>query len=115
MRNVLLKMLIQTAYDLRGPDAGQRISGGPGWLDSNKYDVEAKAEDPVPEAELKRMLQSLLAGSHTAFALGAAPASAAFAEIDETVSGPTTLRANPPVGLRITTAGIAHPIPSFCR
>jgi uncharacterized protein (TIGR03435 family) len=61
MRNVSLKMLIQTAYDLRGLDAGQRISGGPGWLDSNKYDVEAKAADPVSEAELKRMLQSLLA------------------------------------------------------
>jgi uncharacterized protein (TIGR03435 family) len=61
MRNVSLKMLIQTAYDLYGPDAGQRISGGPGWLDSTKYDVEAKAADPVSEAELKRMLQSLLA------------------------------------------------------
>jgi uncharacterized protein (TIGR03435 family) len=34
MRNVSLKMLIQTAYDLGGPDAGWRISGGPGWLDS---------------------------------------------------------------------------------
>src|SRR5215472_4787626 len=61
MRNVSLKILIQTAYDLRGPDAGQRISGGPGWLDSNKYDVDAKAAEPVSEAELKRMLQSLLA------------------------------------------------------
>jgi hypothetical protein len=29
MRNVSLKMLIQTAYDLRGADAGQRTSGGP--------------------------------------------------------------------------------------
>jgi uncharacterized protein (TIGR03435 family) len=61
MRNVSLKMLIQTAYDLRGPEAGQRISGGPVWLDSNKYDIEAKAAEPVSEAELKRMLQSLLA------------------------------------------------------
>jgi uncharacterized protein (TIGR03435 family) len=61
MRNVSLKMLIQTAYDLRGLDAGQRISGGPGWLDSTRYDVEAEAAEPVPEAELKRMLQSLLA------------------------------------------------------
>jgi uncharacterized protein (TIGR03435 family) len=61
MRNVSLKMLIQAAYDLRGLDAGQRISGGPGWLDSARYDVEAEAAEPVPEAELKRMLQSLLA------------------------------------------------------
>jgi uncharacterized protein (TIGR03435 family) len=61
MRNVSLKMLIQTAYDLRGPDAGQRISGGPGWLDSTRYDVEAKAADSVSETDLKRMLQSLLA------------------------------------------------------
>lgn len=61
LRDVSLKTLIQRAYDLRGPEAGQRISGGPGWLDSTRFDVEAKAADPVPEAELRRMLQSLLA------------------------------------------------------
>jgi uncharacterized protein (TIGR03435 family) len=61
MTNASLKMLLQTAYDLRGPEAGQRVSAGPNWLDTNRYDVNAKAAEPVPEAQLKLMLQTLLA------------------------------------------------------
>jgi len=56
-----LKMLIQIAYDLRSIDLNKMISGGPNWLGSDKYDIEAKAGKPAAEAELKLMLQTLLA------------------------------------------------------
>jgi uncharacterized protein (TIGR03435 family) len=55
--SVPLKYLIVTAYGLR-PD---QVSGGPGWVNSDGYDVEAKANRPASRDELMRMLQSLLA------------------------------------------------------
>jgi len=69
--NVSLKALIRIAYDVQD----FQISGGPTWLDSDKYDVEAKAQGPS-ETHLrnmseeqrqlafdrnKRMIQALLA------------------------------------------------------
>jgi uncharacterized protein (TIGR03435 family) len=66
--NATLKLLIRFAYGL--PES--RIVGGPGWLDSTKFDVEAKADEAL-DAHLKgmdgdaarlekqKMLQALLA------------------------------------------------------
>ncbi len=66
--NATLKMLVRVAYDVQ--DA--QIEGGPSWLDSDHYDIQAKADSTV-DAELKklppdeaklvkeRMLQELLA------------------------------------------------------
>ena len=66
--NVTLKMLVRVAYDVQ--DA--QIESGPGWLNSDHYDIQAKADSTVDE-ELKklspdeaklvkeRMLQELLA------------------------------------------------------
>ncbi len=66
--NITLKMLVRVAYGVQ--DA--QIEGGPKWLDSDHYDIQAKA-DPAVDAELKkpppdesklvkeRMLQELLA------------------------------------------------------
>jgi len=62
-------MLIRTAY---GVD-DSRIFGAPNWLDSEKYDVEARIENSVANrlgemsedqlnVERRRMLQALLAG-----------------------------------------------------
>lgn len=52
------KMLIMQAYDVRD----YQISGGPGWLASDRYDVNAKAETPNLDREtMKVLLQSLLA------------------------------------------------------
>ena len=65
---VTLRMLIRTAY---GVD-DSRIFGAPNWLDSEKYDVEARMESSVANrlgemseeqrnVERRRMLQALLA------------------------------------------------------
>lgn len=66
--NVTLKMLIETAYNIQSA----QIEGGPNWLNSDHYDIQAKANSTV-DAELKklspdeaklvkeRMLQDLLA------------------------------------------------------
>ncbi len=51
------KMLIQQAYDIKD----FQISGGPGWLSSERYDIVAKAESSANREQLKLMLQSLLA------------------------------------------------------
>jgi len=53
--NVTLKMLIARAYGLQG----FQLSGGPGWADTVRYNIEAKPDTPV-ENEWKEMLQTLL-------------------------------------------------------
>jgi uncharacterized protein (TIGR03435 family) len=56
-KNVTLKQLIVEAYHLQP----HQVIGGPGWLDVNEYDVEAKAGGPATKERLARMLQTLLA------------------------------------------------------
>jgi uncharacterized protein (TIGR03435 family) len=55
MRNVSMKSCIQWAYDVKNFQVS-----GPGWLETERYDVAGKAADPVPEAQLRLMLQTLL-------------------------------------------------------
>jgi uncharacterized protein (TIGR03435 family) len=55
-----LRMLIMQAYNVRG----HQITGGPAWMNTDRYDVKAKAEglpDRVPPEVLRPMLQALLA------------------------------------------------------
>jgi uncharacterized protein (TIGR03435 family) len=61
--NATVKMLIRQAFDL--PD--NQISGGPKWLDSENYDIEAKmaGDAAIPTgqaggAQIRTMLRSLL-------------------------------------------------------
>ena len=57
-RNVTVKMLIALAWRLQE----FQISGGPGWMGSDRFDVEATAEDRNTDPDqLRLMLQSLLA------------------------------------------------------
>jgi uncharacterized protein (TIGR03435 family) len=63
-KNISLKRLIEEAYGVQDNE----ISGGPNWLDSKKYDIEAKvngsAVDELSKLSLdqrKLMLQPLLA------------------------------------------------------
>lgn len=55
--NVPMKVLIALAWHVR-PEA---VTGGPGWLDSERLDIVAKASQTTPPEELGRMLQTLLA------------------------------------------------------
>lgn len=55
--NVTLKLLIQNAY---GVDDFQ-ISGGPGWIETARYNIEAKPDSPADPNEWREMLKNLLA------------------------------------------------------
>ena len=67
-QRVTLDQLIHEAYSLQGPlsrmpgvDDGM-VSGGPSWIHSDRFDIEAKAENTatVTPGELRQMLQALL-------------------------------------------------------
>ncbi len=56
VKSFTLKNLIQIGWHLQA----FRIVGGAAWMDSTRYDVEAKAEGTPSEDESRLMLQSLL-------------------------------------------------------
>jgi len=55
-KNVSLKLLISSAYGVEGFE----ISGGPSWINSGRFDVEAKAGSAETRQQMMPMLQSLL-------------------------------------------------------
>ena len=55
--NIPLKILLATAYDVNF----EQISGGPDWLDSERYDVDAKPDRLATTQQIHLMLQKLLA------------------------------------------------------
>jgi uncharacterized protein (TIGR03435 family) len=55
--NASLKMLIRSAYGVQA----DQIVGGPKWLDSDRYDIEAKTGHPIKGADEEPFLQHLLA------------------------------------------------------
>jgi uncharacterized protein (TIGR03435 family) len=59
VKNFSLKFIIKFAYDM--PE--RQIVGGPGWLDTEKWDIEVKPDTPgMPSvAQMKEILQKLLA------------------------------------------------------
>jgi uncharacterized protein (TIGR03435 family) len=63
-RNEPLRLVIALAYDIPPasmyPYQGEVLSG-PSWMNNEIYDIEAKAESPTTYAELRQMLQTLLA------------------------------------------------------
>jgi len=56
--NYTLKTLIRRAWNLQG----DQIIGGPGWLDTERFDIEARTSRPekIGFPELKTLLQALL-------------------------------------------------------
>jgi uncharacterized protein (TIGR03435 family) len=54
---VSLKTLIYEAYKI----PYSQIVGGPGWINDDQYDVEAKSEGPAGREQMERMLRTLLA------------------------------------------------------
>ena len=57
LRNATMVDLIRTAYTVQP----ERVSGGPSWLEWNRWDVAALAPPGTPPAQLKEMLKTLLA------------------------------------------------------
>ena len=60
-RGFSLKWIIAFAYQVPMQNIDTMIVGGPDWLDSVGFEIEAKAESPATEAQLHSMLQNLLA------------------------------------------------------
>ncbi len=57
--NYPLQFVIAAAWNV--PFQGPRLSGGPEWLRSERFDIEAKAANgAVPRADMRLMLQALL-------------------------------------------------------
>jgi uncharacterized protein (TIGR03435 family) len=54
--NALVRMLLQDAFDVRPFE----LVGGPSWIDSARYDIDAKAEGNPTRRELLRMLRTLM-------------------------------------------------------
>jgi uncharacterized protein (TIGR03435 family) len=54
--NCSIKLMIQVAYRVKA----DQIVGGPAWLDSDRFDLEAKAEKPSSADELHVMLINML-------------------------------------------------------
>lgn len=57
VRNAPLRLLITAAYSI--PDSA--LQGGPGWLDTDRFDLIAKAAATTSEDDLRLMLRTLLA------------------------------------------------------
>lgn len=55
-KNVGLKLLISDAYGVEA----FHISGGPAWIDADRFDIEAKAGGDATGKQMMPMLQSLL-------------------------------------------------------
>jgi uncharacterized protein (TIGR03435 family) len=55
--NAAMKELIAGAYSV----GEYPVSGGPGWLDAERYDIVAKAAPTTSEDHVRKMLQTLLA------------------------------------------------------
>jgi len=58
VRNIPVKELVRFAYNIRESSA---VTGGPPWINSEPYDVVAKAPPNTSIANLRLMLQNLLA------------------------------------------------------
>jgi len=54
--NVWLRFLIQNAWNVKD----FQVSGGPGWANSDRFDIGAKASSPVRFEQMRPMLQALL-------------------------------------------------------
>jgi uncharacterized protein (TIGR03435 family) len=57
LRNASMVDLIRTAYSVQP----ERITGGPSWLEWNRFDIAALAPEGTPPDRLREMLKTLLA------------------------------------------------------
>jgi uncharacterized protein (TIGR03435 family) len=57
-RNALLKNIVRSAYEIQQQ---AELSGGPSWIASARFDIDAKAPGEAAKPQIHLMLQSLLA------------------------------------------------------
>ena len=57
LRNATMLDMIRTAYNVQA----ERVSGGPSWLEWNRFDIAALAPEKTPPDRLREMLKTLLA------------------------------------------------------
>jgi uncharacterized protein (TIGR03435 family) len=57
MHNATLRFCVLVAYGVQDYE----IDGGPSWIETEKFEIVAKAEKPFGRGELQQMLQALLA------------------------------------------------------
>ena len=57
LRNATMVDLIRTAYNVQP----ERITGGPSWLEWNRFDIAALAPEGTPADRVREMLKALLA------------------------------------------------------
>ena len=55
--NIDLRTIVREAYGIKH----YQLSGGPAWMDTESFDIEAKAQGDPTRAEMMLMLQTLLA------------------------------------------------------
>ena len=56
VKNIPLNLIIELAFDVKG----FQLLGRPSWLNSERFDIEAKPSAPVPYSQCKLMLRTLL-------------------------------------------------------
>ena len=57
LNNAHIKQIIAVAYEIQSV----RIEGGPGWIDSDQFQIAARAENPnTTDKQVRAMLQTLL-------------------------------------------------------
>src|SRR5579862_7334028 len=57
LNNAHIRQMIAVAYEIQSV----RIEGGPGWIDSDQFQIVARAEDPeTTDRQVRGMLQTLL-------------------------------------------------------
>ena len=100
VKNYTLKLLIAAAFDL----SGKVISGGPAWMESDRFDIEALTPGSVrpPREEQMAMLRALLLDRFK-FKFHREPKEFSIYELDVAKSGsklkPSTAAVNEPAAL----------------
>lgn len=57
VHNLPLRFILQVVYEV----PAFRVTGGPEWVDHERWDIQAKADEAVPESQLHSMMRTLLA------------------------------------------------------
>ena len=103
-----LRTYLSVAYQVRP----EQIVGGPGWVDSDRYDLNAEAEKPSNIEDLHIMLQNVLTERFKMrFHFATREMSSYVLTVDK--SGPKNLTVHPNAGggdisVRTTVEGVVH-------